>query len=66
MPKRPNKKIVPFPDREAVLKPKITPSDCLTCIHHSVWKYNLIECKYRICPQPNCKDNNITYINHKK
>jgi len=56
LPKRPNKKIVPFPDREAVLKPKITPSDCLTCIHHSVWKYNLIECKYRICPQPNCKD----------
>lgn len=41
------------------------PTDCLTCIHHSVWKYNLVECKYRVCPQPNCKDNNITRVNYK-
>ena len=41
------------------------PTDCLTCVHHSAWKYNLIECKYRVCPQPNCKDNNITCVNYK-
>ena len=59
--KRPCKPPPPSP-----LSPRPELSDCLTCIHHSIWKYNLIECKYRICPQPNCKDNNITCINHKK
>lgn len=54
------------PDRGIVIIATSPPTDCLTCIHHSVWKYNLIECKYRVCPQPNCKDNNITCVNYER
>lgn len=54
------------PERGIVIITNSPPTDCLTCVHHSVWKYNLIECKYRVCPQPNCKDNNITCVNYKK
>lgn len=54
------------PERGIVIIATSPPTDCLTCIHHSVWKYNLIECKYRVCPQPNCKHNNITCVNYER
>lgn len=40
------------------------PTDCTTCTKHITWKYNLIYCKHRIVPAPNCNKNRIKCVNY--